>query len=140
MVDIMNMMNVVIEGNNIFSVDIYGSRECIGVTSQSYLEMKKTAELATEKAESFFEEKEKYFKKLVDNGLEVKPKTQEDINAELIKKLSEQEETNRKLMEAIVNINAKLEGGKNNASEQLIGNGGKIGNGPQKSKPSNGNG
>ncbi len=56
-------MNVMIENDNIIEIDLYGSRNCIGVVSKKYMDMKKSAELATNKAEEFFNLKEKYFEK-----------------------------------------------------------------------------
>lgn len=95
-------MNIVVDGNNIFSIDIYGARECIGVTAAAYKEMQKAAELATEKAEEFYNLKEEYFEKLVENGILTRPKTQEDINAELM-------DQNRILMEVVVSLKEKME-------------------------------
>ncbi len=97
-------MNVMIENDNIIEIDLYGSRNCIGVVSKKYMDMKKSAELATNKAEEFFNLKEKYFEKLVKHGLETKAKTQEEINTEILEKITKQEEVNNKLIALIEDL------------------------------------
>ncbi|MFI3171716.1 MAG: hypothetical protein R3Y09_06605 [Clostridia bacterium] len=104
-------MNVIVDGNNIFSIDMYGSKECVGVTTEAYLSMKNDAELATSKAEEFFDLKEKYLDKLVEAGLESRPKTQEEINSDLQKELFEQKELNRKILLMMESLSKKLDQG-----------------------------
>lgn len=138
-------MNIIIDGNNIFETDIYNQKNnCIGVTTQAFLEIKETAEQALEKAEKFYEEKEAYFNKLVDAGLEEKKKTPEEINKEIMIKLEEQQKVNEQLMQSILTLNNKLD--KNNEEvvlnerEKFIGNSKQIGNSTEKNKSSAKNG
>lgn len=126
--------NCIVEGNNIFSLDIYGNQSCIGVTTEAFLEMKKTAELATEKAEAFYNEKEEYFNKLVENGLAVRPKTQEEINQELKSEIENQRATNNLLLEAIQELTRKI--GESDESKRSSTNSAENGHKPSKAKPS----
>ncbi|MEG2831724.1 MAG: hypothetical protein RR923_02985 [Bacilli bacterium] len=130
--------NCVIDGSNIFTVDFMGNiLECIGVIKEEFLNMKQTAELATNQAEKFFNEKESYFKKLVENGLEEIPKTQEQINAELIKKIDEQTKLNEQLANSIFLLNKKLEEGYKNEHNKSNENGTIVGSESRKNSRSN---
>lgn len=70
------------EGDCFYSYNLDGTSTVIGRTEEAYQTMKEAADKACKKAEEYFEE-------LVEAGLRSKPKTQEEINAELLTKLTE---------------------------------------------------
>ena len=81
-----------INGIEIWHVEYNGNKQLIGYVASEYEKVSKTAELATEKAFTFHEEKEvlekerdEYYNMLLENNLIKKPKTQEEINEELFK-------------------------------------------------------
>ncbi|MEG0138297.1 MAG: hypothetical protein RR904_05460 [Bacilli bacterium] len=83
-------MNVIVENGNIYSIDIYGSKECIGATKEAYLEMKDMCEKATKKAEEYFEE-------LVKAGIKERELTNEEINRILLDKINNLEKEMKEL-------------------------------------------
>lgn len=85
-------MNVIIESGNIYSIDVYGSKECIGATKEAYLDMKDMCEKATKKAEEYFEE-------LVKAGLKERELTSEEINRILLDKINNLEKEVKEIKE-----------------------------------------
>lgn len=74
-------MAVLMENGEIFSTDLMGNRNLVGVTIDRYNVLEKTAKEAIDKAE-------KYYNRLVELGDIVKPKTQEEIIQELCMQVS----------------------------------------------------
>lgn len=81
-----------INGIEIWHVEYNGNKQLIGYITSEYEKVSKTAELATEKAFTFHEEKDalkkerdEYYNMLLENNLIKKPKTQDEINEELFK-------------------------------------------------------
>lgn len=105
----MNYISCQIEGGNIFSVTGLGQRDCIGVTVDAFNAIKtekdealKTLEEAITIGQEHKEEKEKYYNMLIEHGIITKPKSQEEINQELV-------ETNKLLMEQLMSMKTDLE-------------------------------
>lgn len=111
-----------INGIEIWHVEYNGNKQLIGYIASEYEKISKTAELATEKAFTFHEEKEalekerdEYYAMLVENNLIKKPKTQEEINEELFKM---NEDLTMKLGLALDVLNKLAEGMNANGHKQ----------------------
>ena len=125
-----------INGIEIWHIEYNGSKQLIGYIASEYEKVSKTAELATEKAFSFHEEKEalekerdEYYAMLVENNLIKKPRTQEEINEELFKM---NEDLSAKLGTALDVLGQLVEG--LNGHKQHIENDGNNGSGTRQSK------
>lgn len=111
-----------INGIEIWHVEYNGNKQLIGYIASEYDKVSKTAELATEKAFTFHEEKEalekerdEYYNMLLENNLIKKPRTQEEINEELFKI---NEDLNAKLGMALDVLNKLAEGMRDNGHKQ----------------------
>lgn len=99
-------MATVNEKGEIFSVDVSsGNQQCIGVTAAEYQKMKEAALFGEGQLEVLFKEKtelekerDKYFNMLVEAGILQKPKSQEEINKELMKENAEIKEQLNELL------------------------------------------
>ncbi|MEG0151654.1 MAG: hypothetical protein RR744_00545 [Cellulosilyticaceae bacterium] len=103
-----------INGIEIWHIEYNGNKQLIGYIASEYEKVSKTAELATEKAFAFHEEKEilekerdEYYNMLLENNLIKKPKTQDEINEELFRM---NEDLSVKLCMAIDVLNKLAEG------------------------------
>lgn len=76
-----NYMTVLFENGDIYSADLMGNRNLVGVSLDKYKKLEETARIATETAE-------KHFNRLVELGDIVKPKTPEEQIAELCLQVS----------------------------------------------------
>ncbi len=115
-----NWITCIIENGNIYQIDMYNSKKQIGIDNTT--------------AEEIMKETERLHKLGVDNGYIEIPKTQEEINQELIN-------TNLQLMENMKSMQEELKKMKgDNANVQLSRNSPKNGNRPTGSKESTGNG
>lgn len=74
-------MTVLFDNGDIYSADLMGNRTLVGVALDKYKKLEETARIATETAE-------KHYNRLVELGDIVKPKTQEEIIAELCLQVS----------------------------------------------------
>ena len=80
-----------IEEGKIYKIELNGVRQLLGHTVSEYNKISAAVETAANKAFDLHEEKEKikkerdeYYEKLIEHGIITKPKTQEEINAELL--------------------------------------------------------
>ena len=76
-----NYMTVLFENGDIYSADLMGNKNLVGVSLDKYRKMEETAKIATETAE-------KHYNRLVELGDIVKPKTPEEQIAELSLQIS----------------------------------------------------
>lgn len=127
-----------INGIEIWHVDYNGNKQLIGYVASEYEKISKTAELATEKAFTFHEEKEalqkerdEYYSMLVEHGIIKKPKTQEEINDELFKM---NEDLSRKLEMTLDALNKVIGGMSENGHKQDIASDGNNGCGNRQPK------
>ena len=127
-----------IEENNIFQLDGVGNKTCVGVVANEFTAMKKTAEMAVEQLEEAVAERDElktknkeYLDILIANKLIEIPKTQEEINSELMK-------TNQELMTSLLKLNEKMEAIEN-GFKQNTGNGESGGTGQNKNHGSSTN-
>lgn len=74
-------MTVLFENGDIYSADLMGNKNLVGVSLEKYKKLEETARKATETAE-------KHFNRLVELGDIVKPKTPEEQIAELCLQVS----------------------------------------------------
>lgn len=86
-------MMCVIDGGDIFQVDYFGGRKPIGKTAQAYAELEETTK--------------QYYGKLVELGVIVPPKSQEEIMAEMQRSMAE-------MASVIAGLKDQIEGGRNN--------------------------
>lgn len=99
----MIMMQCTQEEDKIYSTDIYGQRILVGRTESAYKQVSEAAEKAVAKAEEYLEE-------LIKHGIRQRPKSQEEINADLQKQMQE-------LLDEIKSL--KKSGGKKNEHPEL---------------------
>lgn len=106
-----------INGIEIWHVEYNGSKQLIGYIASEYEKISKTAEIASDKAFKFHEEKEalqkerdEYYNMLVEHGIIKKPRSQEEINDELFRM---NEDLSKKLEMTLDALN-KIVGGMNN--------------------------
>ena len=76
-----NYMTVLFENGDIYSADLMGNKNLVGVSLDKYRKIEETAKIATETAE-------KHYNRLVELGDIVKPKTPEEQIAELSLQIS----------------------------------------------------
>lgn len=76
-----NYMTVLFDNGDIYSADLMGNRNLVGVSIDKYKMLEETARIATETAE-------KHYNRLVELGDIVKPKTPEEQIAELCLQVS----------------------------------------------------
>lgn len=111
-----------INGIEIWHVEYNGNKQLIGYIASEYEKISKTAELATEKAFTFHEEKEalqkerdEYYNMLIEHGIIKKPKSQEEINDELFKM---NEDLSKKLEMTLDALNKVIGGMSENGYKQ----------------------
>lgn len=127
-----------INGIEIWHVEYNGNKQLIGYVASEYEKISKTAELATEKAFTFHEEKEalqkerdEYYNMLVEHGIIKKPKTQEEINDELFRM---NEDLSKKLEMTLDALNKVIGGMSENGHKQDIASDVNNGRGNRQSK------
>lgn len=127
-----------INGIEIWHVEYNGNKQLIGYIASEYEKISKTAELATEKAFTFHEEKEalqkerdEYYNMLIEHGIIKKPRSQEEINDELFKM---NEDLSRKLEMTLDALNKVIGGMSENGYKQDTTSDGNNGNGNRQSK------
>lgn len=113
-----------INGIEIWHVEYNGNKQLIGYIASEYEKISKTAELATEKAFTFHEEKEalqkerdEYYNMLLEHGIIKKPKSQEEINDELFRM---NEDLSKKLEMTLDALNKVIGGMSENGYKQDI--------------------
>lgn len=87
-----NNMFCMVEDGIIYQVDTY-NKIAIGYTNESYAELSETTQ--------------QYYDKLVEVGVIVPPKTQEEINKEVMNELIESRKANQELLELLKELKTK---------------------------------